>query len=132
MIRPPQECSILIVEDETLLAMDVETMVSDAGYRVLGPVTSIAEAMRVASTSVIDAAILDINLQGQPVFPLADILASSSIPFVVLSGHQREMLPERHRDRPFIQKPYRVEELLAALKELFSEKPEKDGLAKSA
>ena len=132
MAKPPQECSVLIVEDETLLGMDVEMTVSEAGYRVLGPVTSIVEALRVARESAVDAAILDINLQGQPVFPLADALAANNIPFIVLTGHERAMLPERHRDRPYIQKPYRVEELLAALKELFAEKPQKDGLAKSA
>ena len=64
-------------------------------------------------------------------FPLAEALAASGIPFVVLSGHQREMLPERHRDRPFVQKPYRVEELLTAVKSLSSEKP-RSGIAKSA
>jgi DNA-binding response OmpR family regulator len=131
MAKPPPECSVLIVEDEMLLGMDVEMTVSEAGYRVLGPVTSIVEALRVARENGVDAAILDINLQGQPVFPLADALAANNIPFIVLTGHERAMLPERYRDRPFIQKPYRVEELLTALKALFLETPG-SGLAKSA
>ena len=95
--------------------MLLEDMLADLGYAVAAAVGSIAEAREFASTGVFSAAILDVNLDGQEIFPVADILAERSLPFVFVTGYGERSLPERYRDRPALQKPFQAEQLNSAL-----------------
>ena len=106
---------LLVVEDEYLIRMLLEDMLGDLGYSVAAAVGSIAEAREFASTGEFNAAILDVNLDGQEIFPVADILAERSLPFVFVTGYGERSLPERYRDRPALQKPFQAEQLNSAL-----------------
>jgi DNA-binding response OmpR family regulator len=117
---PLSQRSILLVEDEPLLAMDMELLLSNAGFGLLGPVVSVGDAMGLIRDKAPDLTILDLNLGGEMVFPLLDCLSERAIPFVVLSGHSREMVPARHRDRPFLQKPCDPAALLATVRKVLN------------
>jgi DNA-binding NtrC family response regulator len=113
--------SILVIEDEPLLAMDLEKLLGEVGYRVVGPATNISRALHFVRRERIDLTVLDLNLRGEMVFPLLDVLAEHGIPFVVVTGHSREMLPGPHRTRPFLQKPYEPAALLRVVHRLLPE-----------
>jgi CheY-like chemotaxis protein len=106
---------VLVVEDEYLIRMLLEDMLADLGYSVAAAVGTVAEASAFASSGDFNAAILDVNLDGQEIFPVADILARRSLPFVFVTGYGERSLPERYRDRPALQKPFQAEQLHAML-----------------
>jgi CheY-like chemotaxis protein len=94
---------ILVVEDEYLLASELAGYFRSVGAEVLGPVPSLAGAIEFIDQA--DAAILDINLNGETVFPLADVLQQKGVPFVFFSGLNQILLPERFRYSPSLSKP---------------------------
>jgi DNA-binding response OmpR family regulator len=106
---------VLVVEDEALIALDIETALKSGGCEVLGPVGTLAEAARLAADTTLDAAVLDINLGNEKVFSVADALAERGVPFVFLTGYETDILPKRHHDRPSITKPCRPAVLLDLL-----------------
>ncbi len=107
---------VLVVEDEALIAMDVEAALRQAGYDVVGPLSRLAQAVGAAGAEAgLDAAVLDVNLGGERIFPAADVLAARGVPFVFLTGYGREVLPDRFRDRPAARKPYSARVLLMLL-----------------
>lgn len=105
----------LVVEDEYLIRMLLEDMLADLGYDVAAAVGSIAEASEVATNGDFHAAILDVNLDGQEIFPVADILAKRGLPFVFVTGYGEGSLPSPYRDRPALQKPFQAERLKSTL-----------------
>lgn len=111
----PHPC-VLVVEDELLIAMALEGVLAGAGYGVVGLCPDVASALSLLRAREVDAALLDINLGGEKVFPVADALAVRGIPFVFLTGYGKTNLPDRHAGRPTVTKPYRPQELLAALR----------------
>jgi DNA-binding response OmpR family regulator len=110
--------SILVVEDEPLLAMDVERLLGDVGYRVIGPATTPSHALRIIEADRPDLAVVDLNLGREMIFPLLDVLADRAIPFVFVTGHSIEMVPAQHRHRPFLQKPYEPAALLRMVRQI--------------
>lgn len=97
---------ILLVEDEFLLAMDLQATFIDAGARVVGPVASVAAALDVIKKDkVLDAAVLDINLRGEKVFAVADRLLDDQVPFVFTSGYNSTDIPLNFSNVQRIQKP---------------------------
>jgi DNA-binding response OmpR family regulator len=111
-------CRVLLVEDDALIAMDVEGSLRDFGCGVVGPFGSVAEAVAALRTEQPDCAVLDLNLNGELAMPIADALADAQVPYLFLSGHSRDLLPDRHRTRPFLSKPYLERALRAILTEL--------------
>src|SRR5215469_4024019 len=108
--------SVLIVEDEVLIALEAEAELLRAGTRAMTRAHSIEEAERYITSAPFDVAILDVNLNGRPSFPLADLLADRGISFVFASGYSDlDALPERWRDVPLVNKPYSTAELAAAI-----------------
>lgn len=106
---------ILVVEDEALVAMMVQDLLQDGGYTVVGPASRIAVALRLAENEALEAAVLDVNVAGETIFPVADILAGRGIPVVFLTGYGRGGLPEPYRRHAVIDKPIDPEKLTAAL-----------------
>lgn len=106
---------ILVVEDEMLVAMNIEDMLLDLGHEVAGLASRLGPALALAVEGRFDAAMLDVNLDGEPSFPVADLLAGRGIPFLFATGYGRQGIEERFRDRPILQKPFRAAELGAAL-----------------
>jgi CheY-like chemotaxis protein len=109
------EIRVLVVEDEYLIRMLLEDMLADLGYGVAAAVGSIAEASQIAAQGDFGAAILDVNLDGQEIYPVADILSERKLPFIFVTGYGERTLPERYRNRPTLQKPFQAEQLEAAL-----------------
>ncbi len=98
---------ILIVEDNTIIAMDLVYEVGAAGAKVVAAVGTVDAALDIIATTELDAAILDIYLHGQTGFRVADALADRHIPFIFESGRiKRRDLPVRHAAVPFVEKPF--------------------------
>ncbi len=88
---------ILLVEDEFLVALEVEAALQCMGCSIVGPVAKLAKALEAARSAQLDGAVLDVNLNGEMVYPLAEMLAAESIPFVFITGYTAADLPERFR-----------------------------------
>lgn len=98
---------VLIVEDESLVAMLLEAVLGDLGCTVIGPESNIEDGLRVVTGGLqLDAALLDVNVAGQEVFPVAEALKARGIPFVFSTGYGESGLPEEWRGNPTVQKPF--------------------------
>jgi CheY-like chemotaxis protein len=106
---------ILVVEDEMLVAMNIEDMLLELGHEVAGLASRLGPALALARESRFDAAMLDVNLAGEPSFPVADLLIERGIPFLFATGYGRQGIDERYRGLPMLQKPFRAEDLGRAL-----------------
>ena len=102
---------VLVVEDEPLLAITLKDVLTASGCAVVGPASTLELGMRLIEKEAVDGAILDVNLRGEMVFPLADALAERSIPFVYVTGYSK-LLRACNHGRPFLQKPYTNQQLL--------------------
>lgn len=110
---------MLIVEDEAMVAMLVEDMLSNLGCEVVDIVASVEQGLLLlASAGIgIEAAILDVNLGGEKVFPIADALVKLGIPFVFATGYGRAGIEPRFSDRPVLNKPFGQAAVAAVLAE---------------
>lgn len=115
---------VLVVEDEMTIVLVIEDTLLELGAEVVGPASRLDMALRLASESPIDAAILDVNIRGGNSYPVADILAERGIPFVFCSGYSDWALEERHRDRPRLTKPYSSNDLKERLLQLLQARPD--------
>lgn len=101
-----------------LVSMLVEDMLTDFGCSIVGPAPDLDQALQLAETSEIDAAILDVNVGGRQIFPVADILRGRGVPYVFASGYGEAGLVEPHKGSPVLQKPFRqgdLERILVSL-----------------
>lgn len=97
---------ILVVEDESLVAMLIETILEDLGCIPVGPAATVPEGLTLATGESLDAALLDVNVAGQQVFPVAQALADRGVPLVFSTGYGEAGLPDQWRGRPTLQKPF--------------------------
>jgi CheY-like chemotaxis protein len=102
---------ILIVEDELMIRMLLADMLSELGYAVAAEAGRLDEALAAATTVDFDLAILDINLSGESITPVAEALAARGTPFIFASGYGTPGLPEPYRNRPTLRKPFQMPEL---------------------
>jgi CheY-like chemotaxis protein len=123
MTEATSPARILVVEDEYLIRMLLEDMLSDIGHSVTAAVGTIAEAKELAANGEFDCAVLDVNLDGQEIFPVADILIKRGMPFVFVTGYGEGSLPETYRGRPALQKPFQSERLEQTLASLLANAP---------
>ena len=107
--------TVLIVEDEPLIAMMLEDWLVELGHKPLGPALDLCGALELAKSPQIDAAILDLNVRGQRVDAVAELLASREIPFAFATGDSSEGIPEHFADRPKVSKPYDFQAMNAVL-----------------
>jgi CheY-like chemotaxis protein len=107
----------LLVEDESIIAMLVEDMLDDLGYEVVGPAGEVGRAVELAEREALDVAVLDIDLNGEAAWPVADALAARGVPFVIMTGYDDIELRPPHANRPKLHKPFRFREFAAALAE---------------
>lgn len=106
---------VLIVEDEVIIAMLLEETLHDAGCVVIGPVPRVDKAMEVARAEPLDFALLDVNLAGEKVFPVAEVLVERAVPFVFLTGYGRSGLPATYAQRPALAKPFKLAALMRVI-----------------
>jgi CheY-like chemotaxis protein len=107
----PRGKRVLIVEDELMIRMLLEDMLSELGYTIAAQAARVDEALQAASTAEFDLAILDVNLDGEPISPVADALAARGTPFIFATGYGERGLPEPYRDRPTLKKPFQMDSL---------------------
>jgi CheY-like chemotaxis protein len=106
---------ILVIEDSPVVGPFTAHLLEDLGYEIVGPVPTMALAREHAEREAFDAALLDVHIRGERVFPLCELLADRDIPFVFTSGYADWGMPERWEDRPRLQKPYTIAEVDRAL-----------------
>jgi CheY-like chemotaxis protein len=106
---------VLVVEDEYLIRMLLEDMLNELGYELAAAAGTIAEASELAAKGDFQVAILDVNLDGREIFPVADILAKRGLPFVFVTGYGEGSLPPAYRGRPSLQKPFQADRLKTTL-----------------
>src|SRR5258707_15061126 len=111
--RPAKAKRILVVEDELMIRMLLEDMLGDLGYAIAAEAGRIDEALEATKNADFDIAILDANLNGQPVSPVADALIARGTPFVFATGYDE--LPGPYRDRPMLKKPFQIDGLKGML-----------------
>jgi DNA-binding response OmpR family regulator len=106
---------VLIIEDELLIALMIEDVLLDCGCSMVGPCASVAVALNAARTERFDLAVLDVNLDGEMVYPVAELLAERHIPFLFLSGYGDQAIPQDHADWKVCAKPFRIGDLTAMM-----------------
>jgi DNA-binding response OmpR family regulator len=114
---------ILVIEDEVLIGMLLEDMLTDLGYEIVGTASRVEEAKALAAAADCDLAILDVNLNGQEVYPVAEILAARGIAFLFATGYGERGLPAAFQGRPTLQKPFQIEMLQEQLRNLDTAAP---------
>jgi CheY-like chemotaxis protein len=106
---------VLVAEDELLVAMLVEDILADNDCLVLGPFASVSQALEAAKADCIDVAVLDVNLCGQRIYPVAEVLADRGIPFLFLSGYGKDAIPPNHPEWRACKKPFTANDLTIML-----------------
>ena len=112
--KPPGG-SVFLVEDEVMIRMMVADMLEELGYSVAAEAGEINEAVRLAGSTEFDIAILDVNVNGKVISPVAEVLAGRGRPFIFATGYGAQGLPEEYRNRPTLQKPFQMETLAQVL-----------------
>lgn len=115
---------VLVVEDEVLIAMEIEAALRDGGCEVLGPAGDTEEATRLIGGEHCDAALLDANLNGRKVDAIAAALTREGVPFAFITGYGADGLPKGFRDAMIIAKPFNKHQLLSALAVLLQRRPD--------
>lgn len=103
---------VLVVEDELLVAMSLEEVLRAAGCVVVGPIPRVEKALKAARDEAIDIALLDVNLAGERVYPVAEVLTQRRVPFLFMTGYGRDMLPAEHAGRPVVGKPFKLAQVI--------------------
>jgi CheY-like chemotaxis protein len=109
--KRPQGGSVFLVEDEVMIRMMVADMLEELGYSIAAEAGEISEAIKLAQSADFDLAILDVNVNGKVISPVADLIQARNRPFIFATGYGSSGLPEEYRDRPSLQKPFQIETL---------------------
>ena len=111
---------VLVVEDEIIVVWLLEDMLVDLGCAIVGPANSVSQALAMIDAEAFDAAVLDVNLDGQMSYPVADALTARGMPFVFSTGYDKDTLRDGYRTFPVLQKPFHRSELGDALAKLLT------------
>jgi CheY-like chemotaxis protein len=111
---------ILVVEDEMMILITVEDMLADLGCESVTAAATVDQALALIDAQVFDAAMLDLNLNGNKSHPVAATLAARGVPFFFSTGYTGHDMRDGFRDRPLLKKPFRYEELVDILTSLLS------------
>jgi DNA-binding response OmpR family regulator len=103
--------SVFLVEDEVMIRMMVADMLEELGFIVAAEAGEINEAIRLAQSADFDLAILDVNVNGKVISPVAELIKARGRPFIFATGYGSSGLPAEYRDRPALQKPFQIETL---------------------
>jgi DNA-binding response OmpR family regulator len=103
---------LLVVEDDALVAMVIQDCLEAAGW-LISTVGTVTDGVGVVGERHFDVAVLDINLHGEKVYPVADALDAKSVPFAFVTGHSASSIPERFRSHPLLAKPFDPDALVA-------------------
>jgi CheY-like chemotaxis protein len=115
-VNPLQGLRILIVEDNPYIALALEEMLIEHGLVIAGVASTIEQALRLAAGGQIDLGLLDVNIGERKIDPVAEALTRRGKPFIFTTGCGRAGLPEAFLDRPIVEKPFYIEEILQTLR----------------
>ena len=115
---------ILVVEDEMMILMLIEAVLRDYGCESVTSVATVEQALALIATQSFDVAMLDVNLNGDKSYAVADALAARGVPFFFSTGYSPHGLREGYRDHPILNKPFDCEKLVEMLKALSFRKNE--------
>jgi CheY-like chemotaxis protein len=107
----PRGGSVFLVEDEVMIRMMVADMLEELGYSIAAEAGEINDAIRLAKSTEFDIAILDVNVNGKVISPVASVIEARNRPFIFATGYGAQGLPEEYRNRPALQKPFQMETL---------------------
>jgi CheY-like chemotaxis protein len=107
--------SILVVEDEFLIALDIVAALEQAGIAVVGPVSTVGDALATIEQQPLRGVLLDAHLGGESAVQIADALSARRLPFAFVSGYGRESLPQAYQSVPLVRKPFTDRDLLSAI-----------------
>ena len=110
--------AILLVEDNALIRMMIAGMVEELGHRVVAQTGKVDEARQLAETAEFDIALLDINLDGESIAPVAEIIEKRGLPFLFVTAYDTSGLPERLKGKPLLSKPFEASKLGAFIEEM--------------
>lgn len=113
---------VLVVEDEMMVSWLLEDMLAEIGCAVVGPAGSVNQALAMIDAEAIDVAVLDVNLNGEMSYPIADALCARGVPFVFVTGYAKDRLLDGYRSFPVLQKPFHRAELTDTLAKLLAPK----------
>jgi CheY-like chemotaxis protein len=113
-----QGLSVLVVEDEAMIAVLIETILREAGCSIVGPVASSGNALEKIAHEKLDAALLDVRIDGDDAYTVADTLTARGIPFVFVSGFDQKDIPAIYRRCAHVAKPFRPDSILTCLDEI--------------
>jgi response regulator of citrate/malate metabolism len=116
--NPPAGRKVLVIEDSPVVGPFTADMLGELGFEVIGPAPNMATARELAEQADYDAAMLDIHIRGERVFPLCETLEAKGVPFVLTSGYADWQMPDKWQDRPRLLKPYTLEQVEQALRAL--------------
>jgi CheY-like chemotaxis protein len=102
---------VLLVEDEWMISALLADLLHEFGCEVVGPASHITQAVELASVAQFDCALLDLNLAGEPVYPVATILSGRNVPFAFITGYRQNQIELSFRERPILRKPFSSEDL---------------------
>jgi CheY-like chemotaxis protein len=108
---------VLVAEDEYLVADEIANVLGRRGATVVGPISTVYDARRLAGSQVLDGAVLDVNLRGAMTWEVADIIMDRRLPLVFVSGYDPTYCPERYARVPWLSKPFVPSELVRAFGE---------------
>ncbi len=114
---PARKASVLVVEDEVMIRMMVTDMLVDLGHSIAAEAGEIDEALRLAESADFNLAILDVNVNGKTIEPVAKAVERRKVPLLFSTGYSVDALPESFRGRPSLQKPFRIDTLQSAIDE---------------
>ena len=112
---------VLVVEDSPVVGPFTADLLTDLGCEVVGPAPNMAAARELIEESDLDAALMDVHIRGERVFPLCETLATKGVPFILTSGYADWTMPDKWRDRPRLQKPYKIDDVRDALADLLGD-----------
>ena len=109
---------ILLVEDSPVVAPFTADLLVELGYEVVGPAPNMATARELIEAEQIDAALMDIHIRGERVFPMCELLDAKGVPFILTSGYADWQVPDKWASRPRLHKPYTIGDIEAAFSAL--------------
>ena len=118
-MSPLADLRILVVEDEVFIALEIEQRLQQLGCEVVGPVGRLERALELARTTALDGALLDVNIKGGVVYPVAEELLARKVPVVLSTGYGRDTLAPAFRDLPYLRKPFGAGQLEIMAQEAF-------------
>ncbi len=115
--EPLKGLKVLVVEDQAPIALQMEDMLVDSECEVVGPASRVGQALRLLSDNAVDAAVLDLNIAGELVYPVADALDARGLPYIFATGYSPSDVADRYGHRPVLQKPFSRRVFLEAIRD---------------